>query len=181
VNEPAPPPPKPSAHPDRLAAIASGFVAALALAVSTYNVYLQRQQIRAQVWPRLQWSYTNVDGFEYTLANNGVGPAEVEAVEVKVDGKPVADWEEAVRLSTGAARPHVNSFMNGRALSPGAEMHPLHVAAGTDAEAMDAAHERIEIDICYCSSLHDCWQLTGWHRPVALSTACPSPSLPFHQ
>jgi hypothetical protein len=48
-----PSPPLPASHSDRIAALTSGFVAVLALVVSTYNVYLQRQQIRAQVWPRL--------------------------------------------------------------------------------------------------------------------------------
>ena len=40
----------------RLAALASGFVGALALAVATDDVYLQRVQIGAQVWPPLEWS-----------------------------------------------------------------------------------------------------------------------------
>ncbi len=153
--------PPPSRHPDRLAAIASGFVAALALAVSTYNVYLQRQQVRAQVWPRLQWTYSDFEGFSYDVQNSGVGPAEVESVRVTVDGKAVPNWNEVLRLATGEDRPHLDSFINGKVLSPGAEITPLKIANGADADAMRAAQKRVGIEICYCSSLRDCWLLSG--------------------
>ena len=174
-------PPAPPRHPDRLAAIASGFVAALALAVSTYNVYLQRQQIRAQVWPRLQWSYDNVGGFDYSLLNGGVGPAEIEAVRVTVDGKPVATWDEVLRLTTGAERPHINSFMVGRVLGPGVEIRPLRMEKGADADAVNAARARIDVDICYCSSLHDCWHLAHALKPVTEVPSCPPYAEPFQE
>ncbi len=181
MSDPSEGAPPPSRHPDRLAAIASGFVAALALAVSTYNVYLQRQQIRAQVWPRLQWSYDNVDGFNYSLTNSGVGPAEVEAVQVTVDGKPVADWDEAIRLTTGVSRPHINSFIGGRVLAPGVEIQPLRIAKGTDADALNAARGRIDVDICYCSSLHDCWRLAHALKPVTEVPSCQPYPAPFQE
>src|SRR5690242_16102966 len=87
---------------DLLVAIMSGFIGALALAVSTYNVILQQKQRRAQVWPRLLFMPAfNESGFTFTLENGGIGPAEIRSVRVVVDDKPVADWREAVLRITG--------------------------------------------------------------------------------
>lgn len=61
----------------------SGFIGALALAVATYNVYLQHKQVRAQVWPRLLFMPSfNDTGFTLSLENGGIGPAEVRTVRV---------------------------------------------------------------------------------------------------
>jgi hypothetical protein len=80
-------------HRELLAALVSGFVGAVALATSTYTVYLQRQQVRAQVWPYLvmgaDWGH---DGLVLDVVNRGVGPAAVKRVRVTVDGKPMEDW-----------------------------------------------------------------------------------------
>jgi hypothetical protein len=85
-----------SRHRDLLAALVSGFVGFVALATSTYNVYLQRQQVRAQVWPYLvlgaDWGH---EGFTLGVTNRGVGPAAVKRVTVTVDGKLVEDWVDA--------------------------------------------------------------------------------------
>lgn len=83
-------------HPDRLTALASGLVALCALGVSTYNVVLQRQQIRAQVWPKLSWSYSQRDVFTIHVVNDGVGPALVKSVQLLVDKQPVPDWATAL-------------------------------------------------------------------------------------
>ena len=155
----------------RIDAIASGFVGALALAVSTYNVYLQREQIRAQVWPHLEWTYTETGGgsqFEWNVENTGVGPAVVKAVRVRVDGKSVKTWGEALDL-LGKVDPELKEFATyddviheqlvGRVLGSGVTHHPLRFG-GTRPEEQKLlvrAYEKAEVEICYCSTLDECW------------------------
>jgi hypothetical protein len=59
-----------------------------------------RQQVRAAVWPILEFDSGN-GPIHFTLANEGVGPAIILHVVVKVDGQPVRNWKEALRENTG--------------------------------------------------------------------------------
>src|SRR5205809_7894083 len=67
-----------------------------ALCVSGYTAYVQRQQVRAAVWPILEFDSSNTPDIHFTLANKGVGPAIIRHVIVMVDGQPVRNWREAV-------------------------------------------------------------------------------------
>jgi hypothetical protein len=148
---------------DLLAAGASGFIAVLALATSTYNVYLQRQQVRAQVWPRLNlgtdWSDETVT---IELQNRGVGPADVRRMRVWVDGARVPDWVAAVSLllkKKSFRLPNINEVEN-QVMSPGQEISPLRML-GPDAIEILKQRRRLGIEICYCSTLEECWVLSA--------------------
>jgi hypothetical protein len=180
TDSPAPRPPTRHAllrHRELFAAIASGFVGALALATSTYNVYLQRQQVRAQVWPRLTFvtSLSKSDGLTVTLTNRGVGPAEVQRVRVLVDGKPAEDWPDALGKLLGSGSFSVGGIapIEHEIVSPGLEIHALKIADTRDATKLVSQMDRLEIELCYCSTLDDCWiegppgpHLTPTTRPI---------------
>jgi hypothetical protein len=77
---------------DGVAAVIAALVGLLALCVSGYTAYIQRQQVRAQVWPYLE---TGISGSkrELSLVNKGVGPALIRSVQIYVDGKPQRNWD----------------------------------------------------------------------------------------
>ena len=60
----------------RYDAIVATFVGVLALVVSAYTAYVQRQQVRAQVYPIVSFStgYSDED-IHMKLSNKGSGPA----------------------------------------------------------------------------------------------------------
>ncbi|HEX4383804.1 MAG TPA: hypothetical protein VH083_12680 [Myxococcales bacterium] len=147
---------------DLLAASASGLVGALALATSTYNVYLQRQQVRAQVWPRLNldddWSD---DVVTLQVQNRGMGPANVKRVRVSVDGAPAGDWVAAILalLKKKSMRlPNINK-LEGQVMSPGFQIAPLKIS-GPDAVEFLKQRQRLAFEACYCSTLDECWVLS---------------------
>ena len=70
----------------RYDAVIATFVGFLALCVSGYTAYVQRQQVRATVWPILEFDSSNSPDIHFTLANKGVGPAIIRDVIVRVDG-----------------------------------------------------------------------------------------------
>jgi hypothetical protein len=162
------------------AALASGFTAALALAVSTYNVYLQRQQIRAQVWPRLEWSYSNVGGFSFQLHNSGVGPAVLKSVRIDVDGKPVATWPDALARLGSIRSDYRMGQLSSRVLSPGASIEALRIADEEAGRAFEPEARRIGATLCYCSTLDDCWQHDSSGRTVEVDD-CPAVTDAFQQ
>ena len=79
----------------RYDAVIATFVGVCALCVSGYTAHVQRQQVRAAVWPILEFDSSNAPDIHFTLANKGVGPAIIRNVIVRVDGQPVRNWKEA--------------------------------------------------------------------------------------
>ena len=173
---------------DVVIATAVGF---LALCVSGYTAYMQRQQVRAAVWPILEFDSSNAPDIHFTLANKGVGPALIRHVLVKVDDQPVKNWREAMGKLLGPGE-HLfsESDMNGHVFAAGESMtvftprdpnndplifdksNPLWVT-------MNKERFRVTAEICYCSTLGECWSLRGGGSGPGNTTEtrnCPAPS-----
>ena len=80
---------------------------------------MQRQQVRAAVWPILEFDSGN-GPIHFTLANKGVGPAIIKHVILKVDDQPVKNWAEVLEKILGPGyHPGEESDMSGRVFSAG--------------------------------------------------------------
>lgn len=147
------------------------FIGVLALMVSAYTAYMQRQQVRAQVWPILEYTTSNQPTLRLSIANKGVGPAIIRNVLVSVDGAPLPEWSDVLQRLMGPGG-HRFSFSSagGRIVSAGetidilvprdADGSGLAIgAAGSDGDRLNQGLHRIGIEICYCSALDDCWTL----------------------
>src|SRR4051812_18164442 len=124
----------------RYDAIIATFVGVLALLVSGYTAYVQRQQVRAQVWPMLEGSYTNMDDVvTVVIANKGTGPASVKHVRVTLDGQPVPDWEELFKRLGQPKDVEYGGYSNigRRTLSPGDSMNVLMPGKATPGSAAE--------------------------------------------
>jgi hypothetical protein len=144
---------------DGVAAILAALIGFLALVVSGYTAYIQRQQVRAQVWPYL--ILTNYDDKRsLDVFNKGVGPAIVRTARVRVDGKAQPDWRHVLDALGVPAQPHTFnlSTIHVAVLSPNDE-HAM-IAFEDDATYRafrDAAVTRMQTELCYCSTLGECW------------------------
>jgi len=142
---------------DGLAAVIAAFVGLLALCVSGYTAYLQRQQVRAQVWPYLE---TGISSSKrgVSLSNKGVGPAIIRSAQVLVDGKPQRNWPAVFRaldLNFGHHIPY--STINGVVISANDRLDQLVFPTAEDFNAYAKQAARVELRVCYCSSLGECW------------------------
>jgi hypothetical protein len=169
----------------RYDALVATLVGVSALLVSAYTAYVQRQQVRAQVYPIIQ--YTNGWGEEDVhvhIANKGSGPALIRDVRVSLDGKPLHSWLELIeRLGLrDHARLHKVGFSSfGRStIAAGEQLQVLSFACQrpepqppkVDAAApkepasfepsdpvcakLAKALQQLTISVCYCSTLDDC-------------------------
>ena len=146
---------------DGVAAVIAAFVGLLALLVSGYTAYLQRQQVRAQVWPYLEPGMSGSKR-EVVLANKGVGPAIIRSVQVLVDGKPQRNWS-AVFSALGIQFDHhiPYSTINGVVIPANDHIDQLLFPTTEDFNLFAHQLKRMDLKLCYCSSLGDCWTYDG--------------------
>jgi hypothetical protein len=180
----------------RYEAFVATFIALLAVSVAGYTAYMQRQQVRAAVWPILQFDSSNAPDIHFTLANKGVGPALIRNVIVKVDNESVKNWDEAIKKLLGPGE-HLfsESDMNGYVLAPNesitvvtlhdANNKPLVVDKSNPLwVTMNKERFRVTAEICYCSTLGECWTLrAGGLTPntTVQTRHCPTRSEPSFQ
>jgi hypothetical protein len=162
------------------AAVIASLVGLLALIVAGYTAYIQRQQVRAQVWPYLVMGSSNADGqYEVFFENKGVGPAIVQSVQVFANGKPVSGWKQMMKLFGFEPKEgFFQSTLNGMVLSPGDTRHWIRFQNAADVVAFLTDWERykVKVRICYSSSLGDNWLMVQGlslpERPREVSS-CP--------
>jgi hypothetical protein len=176
----------------RYDAVIATLVGLCALCVSGYTAYMQRQQVRAAVWPILEFDTSNQPDIHFSLANKGVGPAIIRHVVVRVDGQPVRNWHEALEKLLGPGEHRLSeSDMHSHVLSAGESMtiltprdsenNPLNFDRSNPLWVkMNEARVRLAVEICYCSSLGECWTLrSGGPKSSSTTTEtkrCPSSS-----
>jgi hypothetical protein len=174
----------------RYDAVIATLVGLCALCVSAYTAYVQRQQVRAAVWPILEFDSSN-GPIHFTLANKGVGPAIIRHVILKVDGEPVSNWREALEKILGPGE-HLGSEsdMSGYVFAAGEsrtvftphdpENNPLNFDKSNPLWVkMNKDRLRVTVEICYCSTLGECWTLrAGGSTPSTTveTRRCPTPS-----
>jgi len=159
------------------AAVAT-FVGVLALLVSAYTAHVQRQQVRAQVWPILEVGTSNATALKMLVSNKGVGPALTRWVRISLDGRPLPTWDDWLTRVLGSEKHRFTySTLAHRVLSAGETLPVLEPrddngtglprgGPGSAGELInEALRSRITIEICYCSTLGDCWMLID--RPNA--------------
>ncbi len=156
---------------DALAAVIASFIGFLALAVSAYTAYVQREQLRAQgeqlraqVWPHLDLSYSTVDaGMGWSATNQGTGPAQVIAMRVVVDDRAVTTWgdvKKAAGYSPGEGI--TTSWIHQMVIPPGKEIafvrpHDDDRSRARFKELLPGGAHVLEVTLCYCSVLEECW------------------------
>ena len=142
---------------DGVAALIAALIGVIALLVSGYTAYIQRQQVRAQVWPHLLVG--NYDP-EHAIGvlNKGVGPAIVRSVRVFIDGKPQRTWKTAFEALGLPSRGLTISTISNNVISAGERVVALTVKdEASYGNFRDELGRRFGIEICYCSTLGECW------------------------
>ena len=174
----------------RYEAFVATFIALLAVSVAGYTAYMQRQQVRAAVWPILEFDSSNGPNIHFTVSNKGVGPAIIKHVSMKVDGQPVKNWNEVLgRLLGPGQHKFSESDISGHVFAAGESMdvftprdpdynvltdrlNPLWIQLNKD-------RGRVTTEICYCSTLGECWILRAGgltHGTTTESRRYPTPS-----
>ncbi len=170
---------------DAYAAVIASFIGLLALGVSGYTAYVQRQQLRAQVWPHLELWYSDVN-LSFSAINQGTGPARVIAMRVTVNGTPVRTWSD-LRKGAGFTREAGLIIVDLRhaVLVPGKDFPIFQPGDGEQSRAkfmelLPGGKHPLSMTFCYCSVLDDCWATTldvaDEHSEGRPADTCPIPA-----
>lgn len=149
---------------DAVAAIIASLVGLLALVVAAYTAYIQRytaniqlEQVRAQVWPYLISGNNDLDQ-SLTVINKGMGPAIVRSVQLRINGKPQPDWNHVLAVLGMPPHQFIQTTINHEVLTPGEQMQIIRFQDKDRwGHFHDAALGRMSLDICFCSTLDECW------------------------
>jgi len=148
------------------------FVGLLALVISAYTAYEQHLQVRAQVWPLLEIASGNTP-IAIWVTNKGAGPALVRDVRVRLDGRPVQRWRDVVVALAGDGKHNtLTSSLHGSVIGVGERVEWFQprdengaAVTGTGkvkwADAVYDGRARLDVEVCYCSTLDECWTLTS--------------------
>jgi len=170
-NDPVPPRLRREIRWDAVAAIIASLVGFLALIVAGYTAYIERyiadiqtRQVQAQVWPWLV-AGNNDNERSIEILNKGVGPAIVRSAQIFVDGKPQPDWQHVLEALGTVPHEYSQSTLNPNVLTPGEKVPAIQFADEDDYKRFRAAavtHLTL-MNICYCSTLGECWMYSDRH------------------
>lgn len=156
---------------DAIAAIIASFIGLLALIVAGYTAYIERQQVRAQVWPYLQMGKSDAQGqYEFVAVNKGMGPVIVKSVQVLVSGTPVRNWNKLEHLLGFHPKGgQVTSTLNGLVLAPGDKIRWIAFKNADDVDALIEGWSRFHVQarVCYASTLGEAWLTVYQMGPLA--------------
>ncbi len=166
-------------EPETFIAVAALIVSISAVVVGLYEAALQRRHDRAEVWPHLEVEvFTKPAGAAVYLENTGVGPAIVQQMVVRLDGRRARNWQAVIDGLLGRPASH---FANTTVLEHG-------IRAGdrvTLIDLPDSATPRpfwekvahVGISLCYADVFDEHWTLDAPRLGEALRwrsvDACP--------
>lgn len=152
-------------------------ISLVSLAIAIHHGRVQQKLVAANSWPFLTWLTSNdfADGrqtFTLMLLNSGVGPAKLERLVVRFDGKPVRGWVELLQACCGLSPDftlqdfqEIGFVSGGRAkgiIRANQPVELLRLARLPDRpqiwERFGAARLELSFDACYCSIIGECWQ-----------------------
>jgi hypothetical protein len=165
-------------------------IAVISLVVALRQSQIMERQLAASVWPYLQYQTSNAteDGkqvISFGVENVGVGPARVHSISMRIGDKPIRNVSElwtacCADLVTAHGDPawRISSLHN-QVLAPN---RPKTFLLLTNASSnlpywqrLNTEQSKIQIKVCYCSVLDECWLLDSSKDDRAPVAACPAP------
>ena len=149
-----------SSFSDRLLPICALLISAVACAASLYQLRMASSSMSAQTWPyvTIGWRYANNEtGLQ--VDNDGLGPALIRDVVLTVDDHEQHDAVSAVRQLISNPNPEldIHALTRGVVIRAGQSLNVFLVHGAPSANELRTAQARVNLQICYCSLLGQCW------------------------
>jgi len=121
--------------------------------------------------------HSDIDGgYVYSVQNDGVGPAIIRFVDIRLDNKPIEDWGDLfteLGLNKESIGPY--STLSNRVIAAGARIDAIRLSNLAAGAKYRENFNRIQIEICYCSIYQDCYQYSTARSPTTeFIASCPA-------
>jgi hypothetical protein len=151
--------------------------------------------VEANSWPYLAYGTGNLVGDRHVIhmsvINEGVGPAKIEAVEIRWQGIAYPDAHEFLKACCGYEYNPADGLqadlVQGRVLPAGKEIEFITLpATDTDKDAWNRLNanrlsSNLNVNMCFCSVFNECWiddVVTFSLKPVRVKQ-CTTPKVGF--
>lgn len=179
---------------DLIVPLAALFISFVSIGIAWHHgetmrelVHQNERLVQANSLPHLTFDRTinrsnaGIDQVRLSIANNGVGPAEIQWAQLRVEGQPVDNFSTLLRDCCGSVQARTTASLIGRMLSPQTSLDYFVLQAAPDTRDQVEAFAnlgtvgRLEIAVCYCSVFEECWMIKsfGKGRPEKMSN-CPA-------
>jgi len=181
---------------ETIGSITAMFIGACALFVAWDQAQVMRAQQHASVWPLISADFTLDQAdkamfVEMTVANKGIGPAQVESVSLTVNGEKTLRWAALERGLFGDNAPKGSmsfggSDIEGTVIGAGDTVSMFKAFWEINDENMDAFRALamryvtgegavVDLSVCYCSVFDRCFVAEGGNKPRRVQV-CPAPT-----
>ncbi|MDX1626285.1 MAG: hypothetical protein R3323_07210 [Wenzhouxiangellaceae bacterium] len=153
-------------HFETIGSISAIVVGVAALLVSLDQSRVMREEVRASVWPALEVDriFQTEEGvltLGVRVQNAGVGPALVRRVTV-FDGEDFIETPEQLAQRLPAYETYTYAGILGRVIAAGDTWTAFQIGYGPDSgiepeQLIEQVGAAWRIEVCYCSTLGDCW------------------------
>ena len=157
--------PKPPARWDAIGAVIAAPIGLLALAVSWYTAMLQRDRLRAEVWPTRDHHRGGQPS--HHRREHGRGPSPGRGLRIYVDGQPRRSWP-VVFDALGLSDLQITraTTINGIVVVPEEAIQQVGFDEAADFQRVFDQYPRLSMALCHCSTLGDWWLLDERERPA---------------
>jgi hypothetical protein len=181
-------------------ALSAFFVSLVSLWLAIHNGRTMEKLVAANSYPNIDFVFGNRYDFGdgqgtrpavyLSLANTGIGPARLRALQLSYGGQPAADLTALVARccspQPAASLPRMNYWRSG-------DLRGYMVAAGQSVNLyawpeepgdprwtrLNEQRGKIRVQICYCSVFDECYLRDSDHREPVRAQACPALSVPY--
>ena len=165
-------------------------IAVISLVVALRQSHIMERQLAASVWPYLQYDTSNAteDGkpvFSFGVENVGVGPARVHSMSMRYGDKAIRNAKELLGaccadLLGSKSDPSLRiSTLHNQVLAPDRPKTFLLLGNAPSNlpfwQRLNTMHDKIQVKVCYCSVLDECWMLDSSRDDRVPVAACPAP------
>ena len=170
-------------------AVCAVIISSASLFIATRQNSLMERQLSASTWPVLEFGTSNLDEqgnpeIALQMKNAGIGPARIRSFTVLYDGQPVANAHELVEACCSSEQPvpklsWIVSGLDHAVLTANEEVRFLRLKLTAENQILwhelDVKRFNINLHVCYCSALQECWMLNSVLNDPQTTDACPAP------
>jgi len=176
---------------DLILGISAVLISFISLFLAIHNGRAMERLVEANSWPfvEIYHSNTNLDGTPHMhldIANKGVGPASIESLELRYDGRVMSDpralLNAMLNRTTVPSHPRrltsdvVHTVLAAKEQMTFIDFSPVQDYSAEDYAAIDTGFHKLTVVACYCSVFTECWVVdTSKTRPEKVGS-CPGAS-----